>query len=136
MKGFGRKNDILIGISTSGNSKNIIDAIITAKKIGMKTIAMTGSDGGQLKNICDFLINVPSKNTARIQESHIMIGHIICEIVEKKYFIIFKWYYILICHFILPIKNSLLSIIKNSCISLPSVSINTMFCSLNSIFSI
>lgn len=86
VKGFGRKNDILIGISTSGNSKNIIDAIITAKKIGMKTIAMTGSDGGQLKNICDFLINVPSKNTARIQESHIMIGHIICEIVEKKIF--------------------------------------------------
>ena len=85
-KAMGRKNDILIGFSTSGNSKNIIKAFESAHSIGMKTIAFTGESGGGLKNIADYLINVPSNDTPRIQESHIMIGHIICEIVEEKIF--------------------------------------------------
>jgi D-sedoheptulose 7-phosphate isomerase len=86
VKGMGRKGDILIGLSTSGNSKNIIKAFEMANKIGMHTIAMTGVNGGELKNICEYLINIPSENTPRIQESHILIGHIICEIVEDKIF--------------------------------------------------
>lgn len=86
VNGFGRKFDILIGLSTSGNSKNIIKAFKTAKDIGMLTIALTGESGGKLKDISDYLINVPSSDTPRIQESHIMIGHIICELVEEKLF--------------------------------------------------
>jgi len=86
VQGMGRNGDILIGISTSGNSQNIIKAFKTAKNIGMKTIAFTGEKGGELKNICDYLINVPSDDTPRIQESHIMIGHIICELVEENLF--------------------------------------------------
>lgn len=86
VKGMGRKGDILIGLSTSGNSKNVIKAFETANKIGMDTVAMTGADGGELKNICKYLINVPTVNTPRIQESHILIGHIICEIVEEQIF--------------------------------------------------
>ena len=84
VKAKGRKGDILIGISTSGNSINIIKAIEVANKIGMITIGMTGETGGKMKDICKYLINVPSKDTPRIQEAHIMIGHIICEIVERK----------------------------------------------------
>lgn len=83
---MGRKNDVLIGLSTSGNSPNIIKAFNIAKSIGMKTVAFTGQDGGKLKNICDYLINVPSKDTPRIQESHITIGHIMCELIEEKIF--------------------------------------------------
>ena len=83
---MGRKGDILIGLSTSGNSKNIIKAFEMANKIGMHTVAMTGASGGKLKNICEYLINIPSETTPRIQESHILIGHIICEIVEDKIF--------------------------------------------------
>lgn len=86
VKAKGRKGDILIGISTSGNSINIIKAIEVANKIGMITIGMTGETGGKMKDICKYLINVPSKDTPRIQEAHIMIGHIICEIVEKELF--------------------------------------------------
>ena len=86
VKAFGKTGDILIGLSTSGNSVNIINAFIAAKKLGMKTIAFTGKDGGKLKLIADYLINVPSSDTPRIQESHIMIGHIICEIVESNMF--------------------------------------------------
>lgn len=82
----GRAGDVLVGISTSGNSKNIVAAINKAKQIGMKTIGMTGMTGGEMKNLCDCLLNVPSKDTPRIQESHIMIGHIICEDVEKELF--------------------------------------------------
>lgn len=83
---FGRKDDILIGLTTSGNSKNIINAFENANKIGMITIAMTGQYGGDINEFCDYLIDVPSKDTPRIQESHIMIGHIICELVEKEIF--------------------------------------------------
>lgn len=82
----GRKGDILIGISTSGNSKNILKAIETANDIGMITLGMTGESGGKMKQLCRYLINVPSKDTPRIQEAHILIGHIICEIVEKELF--------------------------------------------------
>ena len=82
----GRAGDVLIGISTSGNSMNVVKAIETANSIGMITVGMTGIDGGKMKGICKYLINVPSKDTPRIQEAHIMIGHIICEIVERKLF--------------------------------------------------
>uniref|UniRef100_A0A7V4KCL1 Phosphoheptose isomerase n=1 Tax=Fervidobacterium pennivorans TaxID=93466 RepID=A0A7V4KCL1_FERPE len=82
----GRNGDILIGISTSGNSKNIIKAIQTAKDLGMITIGLLGGNGGQLKELCDLNIVVPSNDVARIQEAHITIGHIICEIVEEELF--------------------------------------------------
>ena len=86
VKAKGRAGDILIGISTSGNSKNVIKAIEVANEIGMISVGMTGKTGGKMKDICKHLINVPSADTPRIQEAHIMIGHIICEIVEKVLF--------------------------------------------------
>jgi len=86
IKGAGKKGDILVGISTSGNSKNIIRAFIEAKKKGIITVALTGETGGGMKEHSDFLINVPSTDTPRIQESHIMIGHIICQFVESEMF--------------------------------------------------
>ena len=86
LHGIGKKGDVLIAISTSGNSKNIIRALEKAHKLGMITIGMTGESGGMMKNLCDFLINVPSSDTPRIQESHIMIGHVICEFVESSLF--------------------------------------------------
>lgn len=84
--GIGEKGDILIGLSTSGNSGNIIKAFEVAKDKGIITVAFTGITGGQMKAISDYLINVPSTDTPRIQESHITIGHIICQLVEEKYF--------------------------------------------------
>lgn len=84
--GIGGKGDVLIGLSTSGNSVNIIKAFEVATKKGITTIAFTGETGGKMKDIADHLINVPSKDTPRIQESHITIGHIICQLVEEKYF--------------------------------------------------
>jgi len=86
VKAKGRAGDILIGISTSGNSKNVIKAIEVANEIGMISVGMTGKTGGKMKDICKYLINVPSTDTPRIQEAHIMIGHIFCEIVEKVLF--------------------------------------------------
>jgi D-sedoheptulose 7-phosphate isomerase len=86
IQGIGVKGDVLIGLSTSGNSKNIVAAFTTAKQKGIHTIGFTGDSGGVLKNSSDYLINVPSADTPRIQESHIMLGHIICELVEEKYF--------------------------------------------------
>jgi D-sedoheptulose 7-phosphate isomerase len=86
IKGIGNKGDILVGLSTSGNSKNIINAFQVAKEKGMTTIAFTGSTGGKMKELSDYLINVPSSDTPRIQESHIMLGHIICQLVEETYF--------------------------------------------------
>ena len=80
------KGDILIAISTSGNSNNIIEASKQAKLVGTKTIGLTGYSGGKLVNYCDVSIRVPSRDTARIQEAHILIGHIICEIVEAALF--------------------------------------------------
>lgn len=86
ISGVGRKGDILIGLSTSGNSKNIVKAFEKCKHLGITTIALTGEKGGQMKLIADECICVPSSDTPRIQESHIMIGHIICEIVEATLF--------------------------------------------------
>lgn len=86
LEGNGRKGDVLIGLSTSGNSENILNTFVTAKNKGIFTIAMTGESGGKLKNITDILLNVPSMDTPRIQESHILIGHIICEYIEKNIF--------------------------------------------------
>ena len=86
IKGIGNKGDVLVGLSTSGNSKNIINAFKVAKDKGMTTIAFTGSTGGALKDHSDQLINVPSKDTPRIQEIHITLGHIICQMVEELYF--------------------------------------------------
>lgn len=86
IKAKGKMGDILIGISTSGNSENIIRAFREARKRGMLTIAMTGLSGGRMKDEADILLNVPSADTPRIQESHILLGHIICEIVESSLF--------------------------------------------------
>ncbi|MEK7226944.1 MAG: D-sedoheptulose 7-phosphate isomerase [Bacteroidota bacterium] len=84
--GIGHAGDVLIGLSTSGNSGNIIKAFDVAREKQMITVALTGETGGKMKDMVDYLINVPSKDTPRIQESHIMIGHIICQLVEEKYF--------------------------------------------------
>jgi len=78
-----RPGDVVLGISTSGDSPSILRALKRAKKMGCATVAMTGQTGGKLKGTVDILINVPSKETPRIQESHILIGHIICELVER-----------------------------------------------------
>lgn len=81
---LGRPGDCLIGISTSGNSDNVIKAVLAAKSINMITIGLLGRDGGSLKDICDCAIVVPSEVTARIQEAHILIGHSICGAVEQE----------------------------------------------------
>ena len=86
IKGIGKKGDVLVGLSTSGNSTNIIKAFEVAKEKGMITIGFTGSTGGKMKALSDHLINVPSNDTPRIQESHILVGHIICELVEANIF--------------------------------------------------
>jgi D-sedoheptulose 7-phosphate isomerase len=86
VKACGRTGDVLIAISTSGNSKNILNAVEEAKKQGMSTVGMTGASGGKMKEACDYLLNVPSTDTPRIQESHILIGHIICQLIEETLF--------------------------------------------------
>ena len=86
LKGTSKKGDVLVGISTSGNSKNILEAYKVCKEIGINIISMTGKTGGAMKEMSDILLNVPSTDTPRIQESHIMIGHIICELVESAMF--------------------------------------------------
>jgi D-sedoheptulose 7-phosphate isomerase len=86
IKGIGNKGDVLVGLSTSGNSKNILHAFETAKEKGMVTIAFTGESGGKLKKLADHLINVPSDDVPRIQESHILLGHIICQLTEENIF--------------------------------------------------
>ena len=86
VKGIGKKGDVLFGISTSGNSKNIILAIEEAKKAGMITVGLTGETGGKMRDLCNYIIKVPSTDTPRIQESHIMIGHIICLLIEEQLF--------------------------------------------------
>ena len=86
LRGTAKAGDVIVGISTSGNSKNILNAFEAAKEMGVKIIAMTGETGGAMKDYADILLNAPSKDTPRIQESHIMIGHIICELVETAMF--------------------------------------------------
>lgn len=83
---FGKENDVLIGISTSGNSQNIIDASITAKAMKMSVIGLTGKTGGKMKQYCDMMIAVPEKSTACIQELHLPILHTLCRIVEDFFF--------------------------------------------------
>jgi D-sedoheptulose 7-phosphate isomerase len=86
VKGTGKPGDVLVSLSTSGNSVNIIKAMEQAKELGMINVGLTGETGGKMKALCNHLINVPSKDTPRIQESHIMIGHIICQLVEQELF--------------------------------------------------
>ena len=82
IEALGRKGDMALGISTSGRSKNVIRGISKASRIGMKTAVLTGKDKGKLSQIADISVRVPSSNTPRIQEAHITIGHIVCEIIE------------------------------------------------------
>ena len=86
IEGIAKKGDVLIGLSTSGNSANILHAFEKAATLGVITIGMTGASGGKMKGQCDHLINVPSSDTPRIQESHMLIGHILCELTEKNIF--------------------------------------------------
>lgn len=82
----GRKGDILVGLSTSGNSANIIEAFKVAKDKGMIIVGFTGETGGKMKPYCDYLLNIPSADTPRIQECHITVGHIVCQLVEEQLF--------------------------------------------------
>lgn len=86
IKGMGQKGDFLVGLSTSGNSANIVKAFEVAREKGIHTVGFTGDSGGKMKELSDYLLNVPSKDTPRIQEAHILIGHIICQLVEEQYF--------------------------------------------------
>jgi D-sedoheptulose 7-phosphate isomerase len=85
LEAIGNKGDLLIGISTSGNSKNIISALKLAQEMGCKTIGFTGRDGGSMNDVCDVNLIVPSDNTPRIQEMHILFGHTICQIVDDNF---------------------------------------------------
>jgi D-sedoheptulose 7-phosphate isomerase len=86
IEALGRAGDVALGISTSGNSPNVLAAVSAAKKMGLHTVALTGCTGGQLRNAVDYCICVPSNETPRIQECHILIGHIISELVEQTIF--------------------------------------------------
>lgn len=86
LEGLAKPGDVLVGISTSGNSGNIVKAFEMAKNIGVTTIGFTGQKGGAMKELGDYLIDVPSNTTPRIQEAHILVGHIICELVEINIF--------------------------------------------------
>ena len=86
IRGIALKGDVLVGLSTSGNSGNIVKAFEAARAKGVVTIGFTGESGGKMKELSDWLFNVPSADTPRIQESHILIGHIICQLVEEQYF--------------------------------------------------
>lgn len=83
---MGKSSDVLIGLSTSGNSANVINALIEGKKHGMLCVGFTGETGGKMKEHCDLLINIPSKDTPRIQECHMLLGHTVCELVEAGLF--------------------------------------------------
>ena len=82
----GRKEDVFIGISTSGNSPNIVNAVKKANQNGMTTIGFTGENGGEMNNLCDIMIKIPSSDTPRVQESHILVGHVICQLIEEELF--------------------------------------------------
>ena len=84
IEALGRKHDILVVISTSGQSENILKVLRVAKRMGLKTIALLGRDGGKAKTLADQAVVIPSDSTARIQEAHILIGHIICELIEQE----------------------------------------------------
>ena len=86
LEASGKKGDILVGLSTSGKSPNVVKALKKANDIGLTTIGFTGNNGGDMNEICDILIKIPSNDTARIQEGHILIGHIICQLIEEEMF--------------------------------------------------
>lgn len=86
VEGIAHKGDVLIGFSTSGNSANVVKALEVARSMGVITIGFTGAAGGAMKELSDYLFNVPSSDTPRIQECHILIGHIICQLVEANLF--------------------------------------------------
>ena len=86
VNGFGREGDVFLGISTSGNSENILYALVTAKAKGMKTIGLSGRDGGKMKEFCDEIIIVPEKETFKIQELHLPVYHAICLMLEERFF--------------------------------------------------
>jgi D-sedoheptulose 7-phosphate isomerase len=86
IRGIAHPGDVLVGLSTSGNSGNIVNAFETARQMNVITIGFTGESGGKMKLLSDYLFNVPSTDTPRIQESHILLGHIVCELVEREYF--------------------------------------------------
>jgi len=86
LEGMGNSGDVVVGLSTSGNSSNIVKAFEVAQQKGITTIGFTGATGGKMKELSNFLLNVPSTDTPRIQESHILIGHIICQLVEEAIF--------------------------------------------------
>lgn len=84
--GYGRTGDILIGLSTSGNSKNVVNAIKVAKAFGICTIGLTGADGGKIGELCDVTINVPEKETYKVQEMHLPVYHALCAMIEEEFF--------------------------------------------------
>lgn len=86
IKAMGRKGDVLIGLSTSGNSGNVVKALEVANQSGLITVGFTGETGGKMASLCKYLVNIPSKDTPRIQECHMVIGHTICELVELNLF--------------------------------------------------
>ena len=86
IRGIAHPGDVLVGLSTSGNSGNILKAFETARQKKVITVGFTGESGGKMKPLSDYLFNIPSTDTPRIQESHILLGHIVCELVEKEYF--------------------------------------------------
>ncbi|MFM2191705.1 MAG: hypothetical protein RLZZ118_662 [Bacteroidota bacterium] len=86
IKGIGKPGDILIGLSTSGNSGNVMEAFKVANEMGMITVGLTGNNGGKMKDVVKYLIDIPSTDTPRIQECHMLLGHSICEIVESTLF--------------------------------------------------
>ena len=84
--GYGNENDLLIGISTSGNSQNIVDACITARALNINVIGITGKTGGKMKQYCDVLVNVPETRTAMVQELHLPVLHTICRMIENHFY--------------------------------------------------
>lgn len=84
IEALAKSGDVALGLSTSGNSKNVIAALNKARTLGAKTVCLTGAGGGAMKDICDLLIAVDSKDTPRVQEAHILIGHILCELIENE----------------------------------------------------
>jgi D-sedoheptulose 7-phosphate isomerase len=84
IEGLGRKDDVAVGISTSGNSANVLRGLCKARSMGLRTVGLTGGSGGQMRGSCDALIVVPSSVTARIQEMHITIGHVLCKALEQR----------------------------------------------------
>ena len=86
LEAIGKKGDVLIALSTSGNSENVVNAVKMANSLDMLSVGMSGGTGGKIKELCQHNIIIPSSNTARIQEAHIIVGHIFCQIIEEKLF--------------------------------------------------